>query len=219
MAEVPLAGPQTTDSPRPAGLGRRLSGALYRRPRLVLALLLAPPLAYLLVFYLGALVALLVQSFFALDDFSGLVVRKFTLRTYASLLSQANLDIVLRTAGMAAAVTVACALLAFPLAYYMARYATPRVKALLTLAVVVPLWASYLVRVYSWKLILAREGIVGWLFAQLGLSGLLEALLGLPVVGGPSLSVSMLGMFLAFVLTTVQKTCSPCGPETSTCRS
>ena len=108
---------------------------LYHRPRLTLALLLLPPLLYLLVVYLGSLAALLVQSFFALDDFSGVVVREFTLATYATLLSPANLDIIGRTAGMAAAVTLADALLAFPLAYYMARCATPRTKALLSLAV------------------------------------------------------------------------------------
>lgn len=195
LAELPLS--RSPDSPAP-GLGRRLGAALYRRPRLVLALLLAPPLLYLGVVYLGSLLALLVQSFFALDDFTGQVVYEPTLRTYASLLAPANVDIFLRTAGMAAAVTVADALLAFPLAYYMARYASPRLKALLTLAVVMPLWASYLVRVYSWKLILAKEGIVSWLFAQLGLSSLFERILGLPVVGGPSLSVSMIGTFLAF---------------------
>jgi putative spermidine/putrescine transport system permease protein len=164
----------------------------------MLLLMLAPPLLYLGVVYLGSLLALLAQSFFALDDFTGQVVYEPTLRTYANLFTPANIDILLRTAGTAAAVTLADALLAFPLAYYMARYATPRVKAFLTLAVVMPLWASYLVRVYSWKLILAKEGVVSWLFAEAGLSGLLDALLGMPVIGGPSLSVSMIGTFLAF---------------------
>jgi putative spermidine/putrescine transport system permease protein len=172
---------------------------LYRRPRLVLAMLLAPPLLYLLLVYLGSLLALLAQSFFALDEFSGVIVYQPTLRTYASLLSPANLDIIGRTLGMAIIVTLADALLAFPLAYYMARYASPRARALLSLAVVLPLWASYLVRVYAWKLLLAREGIVGWLLARLGLGGLLDALLGLPGVGGPSLSLSLIGTFLTFV--------------------
>jgi putative spermidine/putrescine transport system permease protein len=165
---------------------------------LALILLLAPPLLYLGVIYLGSLLALLVQSFFHLDGFTGQVVHEFTLATYADLFTPANLDIVLRTAGMAAAVTVADALLAFPLAYYMARYASPRVRVLLYLAVVLPLWTSYIVRVYSWKLILAKEGVVSWFFAQLGLGGLLDGLLGLPAIGGPSLSVSPIGAFLAF---------------------
>jgi putative spermidine/putrescine transport system permease protein len=180
-------------------LSRRAATWLYRRPRLVLALLLAPPLLYLLLVYLGSLLAMLAQSFFALDDFSGRVVYQPTLSTYASLLSPANLDIIGRTAGMATAVTLADAALAFPLAYYMARHATLRVKAILALAVLMPLWASYLVRVYAWKLILAKEGIVGWVFARLGLGGLLDGILSMPGIGGPSLSVSLIGTFLTFV--------------------
>lgn len=177
---------------------RRLSTWLHLRPRLALALLLLPPLAWLGVVYLGSLLALVVQSFFRLDGFTGQVVRRFTLATYGDLLSAANRDIALRTATMAALVTLADALLAFPLAYYMARHAMPRAKALLTLAVMMPLWSSYLVRVYSWKLILAKEGVLSWLLTRLGLGGPLEALLALPVVGGPSLSVSAIGAFLAF---------------------
>src|SRR5689334_13916267 len=129
-------------------MGRRLSSFLYRRPRLVLALLLAPPLLWLGVVYLGSLLALSVQSFFHLDDFSGRVVREFTLATYRDLFTRSNLDIAARTTIMAALVTFAAAALAFPLAYYMARYASPRAKAALYLAVVMPLWSSYLVRVY-----------------------------------------------------------------------
>jgi putative spermidine/putrescine transport system permease protein len=180
-------------------LGRRVSGFFYRRPRLVLLLLLAMPLLWLGGVYLGSLLALLIQSFFHLDDFTGQVVRKLTLATYADLLTRANLDIVGRTAAMAAIVTLASALLAFPLAYYMARYASPRVKALLYLAVVMPLWSSYLVRVYAWKLILAKEGIFSWFVSGLGLDWLLNGLLGVPSIGGPSLSVSAIGTFLAFL--------------------
>ena len=87
-----------------------------------------------------------------------MIVRQFSTRTYQQLFVQANIDIMLRTVGMAAAVTVACALIAFPLAYYMARYASYRIKGLLYLGVMLPLWSSYLVRVYAWKLILAQEG-------------------------------------------------------------
>lgn len=180
-------------------LGRRLSSFLYRRPRLALLLLLAPPLAWLGVVYLGSLAAMLVQSFFAIDTFTGQVVRTPTLSTYRDLFTPAHLDIVRRTVVMAAAVTLGCAVLAFPLAYYLARYARGRQRMWLYLAIVLPLWSSYLVRVYSWKLILAKEGIVNWFVAKLGATELLEAVLSLPGIGGPSLSFSALGMFVVFV--------------------
>jgi putative spermidine/putrescine transport system permease protein len=183
----------------PGGFSRRLSSALYRRPLLLLGLLLGPPLAWLGIIYLGALFALLLQSFFSIDEFSGLIRREFTLRTYGELLTPANLDIIARTVTMAAAVTLAAALIAFPIAYAMARYARGRVKALLYLAVMLPLWSSYLVRVYAWKLILAKEGILNWVFERLHLTWLLDGVLGLPVVGGTSLSVSYLGTFLVFL--------------------
>ena len=182
-----------------ASAGRRLSTFLHRRPTLALVLLLAPPLAWLGVVYLGSLLSLLVQSFFSLDGFTGQVVRKFTLATYRDLFTAANIDIVVRTAGMAGAVTLAAVAVAFPVAYYMARFASPRVKATLYLAILLPLWSSYLVRVYSWKLILAREGILNWALERLRLDGLLNWLLELPVIGGPSLSVSLVGMFLVFL--------------------
>lgn len=178
---------------------RRFFAALHRRPALGLLLLIAPPALWLGVVYLGSLATLLVQSFFHLDGFTGQVVRQPTLATWRDLLTRPHLEIVLRTVTMAAAVTVAAAFLAFPLAYYMARYASGRMRAALTLAVVMPLWSSYLVRVYFWKLILAKEGVVNWVFAQAGLSGLLESVLALPGLGGPSLSISPLGTFIAFV--------------------
>lgn len=178
---------------------QRLSTFLYLRPKLVLALLLGPPLLAYGVFYLGSLAALLMQSFFHLDDFTGRVVRQFGLATYLDLLTPANLDIFGRTIGMAMAVTLGAAIIAFPLAYYMVRFASPRVKVLLYLAVLLPLWSSYLVRVYSWKLILAKEGIISWFFSLFGLGWIIEALLSVPGIGGPSLSVSVIGMWLAFV--------------------
>jgi putative spermidine/putrescine transport system permease protein len=176
----------------------RASTYLYRRPRLILALLLGPPMLYMLVVYLGSLVALLVNSFFYLEEFTGLVVRQFTLRTYAQLASPTNLGIFGRTGGMAMAVTIADAIIAFPLAYYIARYASTRAKTYLYIAVTLPLWSSYLVRVYAWKLILAKEGIVSWFFSLLGLQGVLDRLLSVPAIGGSSLSLSPIGMFIAF---------------------
>jgi putative spermidine/putrescine transport system permease protein len=182
----------------PTSLTHRFSNYLYRHPRVFLLLILAPPLLWLGVVYLGSLLTLLVQSFFRLDDFTGLVVRQLTLSTYAQLFTRSNLDIIARTAGMAAAVTLAAALLGFPIAYFIAMYARPRLKAFLYLSVIIPLWSSYLVRIYSWKLILAKEGILSWIFSRLGLGGLLDGLLSLPVIGGPSLSISRLGIFVVF---------------------
>ncbi len=194
----------TTTASLPSGaqqpsLPRRVVNYLYRHPLIALALLLLPTLFWLGVVYLGSLSALLVQSFFYLDDFSGRIMRQFSTRTYQQLFMQANVDIVLRTVGMAAVVTIVAALIAFPLAYYMARHASYRVKGLLYLGVMLPLWSSYLVRVYAWKLILAQEGIITWLANGLGLGGVLQWLLDLPGIGGPSLSFSYIGLFFVFV--------------------
>lgn len=176
----------------------RLSTYLYLRPKLMLALLLGPPLAYMLVVYLGSLFSLLINSFFYLEEFTGLVVREFTLRTYAKLFEPTNLGIIGRTAGMALAVTVADVVIAFPLAYYIARFAPPKWKTYLYIAVTLPLWSSYLVRVYAWKLILAKEGIVSWFFDLFGMQSVLDGLLSIPGIGGSSLSLSPIGMFIAF---------------------
>jgi len=176
----------------------RASTYLYQRPKLVLALLLGPPMIYMLVVYLGSLFTLLVNSFFYLEEFTGLVVKQFTLRTYLQLFSPTNLGIFGRTAGMAMAVTIADAIIAFPLAYYIARYASPRLKTFLYIAVTLPLWSSYLVRVYAWKLILAKEGIISWFFNLFGLQPVLDWILSIPAIGGSSLSLSPIGMFIAF---------------------
>ncbi|MCL4455297.1 MAG: ABC transporter permease [Deinococcus sp.] len=179
---------------------RKLSDSLFLRPRLALLLLLLPPLLWLGVIYLGSLLNLLLYSFYSIDDFTGQVKYQFTLDTFRALLSSpANLDIVARTVLMAVAVTVACGVIAFPMAYFMAFYARGNTKAFWYLAVLLPLWSSYLVRVYAWRLILAQEGIISWFFNQLHLGWLLNAILAVPVLGGPSLSSSYFGMFLVFV--------------------
>lgn len=176
-----------------------LSTFLYRRPRLMLALLLLPPLVWFAIVYLGALLAMLVNSFYSLDGFTGQVIHRFTLSTYAKLLDPTNLQIFSRTTLMALSVTLASIALAFPLAYYMARFARPRLKTFLYMAVTLPLWSSYVVRVYSWRLILAQEGIVSWLTHLVHVDGVLDWYLRLPVVGGTSLAVSSTGIFLVFV--------------------
>jgi putative spermidine/putrescine transport system permease protein len=165
----------------------------------VVFLLLTPPALWLGVIYLGSLFALLAQSFFSIDEFSGMVNREFTLKTYAELFTPTNLDIILRTVVMATLVTIASAIIAFPIAYYAARYAKGRWKAVFYLGIMLPLWSSYLVKVYSWKLILAKEGIISWFFEVLHLTWLLDAFLAIPVIGGNSLSVSPTGTFIVFV--------------------
>ncbi|MCA3451734.1 MAG: ABC transporter permease [Rhodobacter sp.] len=181
------------------GPGDRLTALFWRRPDVLLVLLLAPPLLWLGLVYLGSLAALLLQSFYSIDEFSGLVVQEFTLKTYLELLRPSNFDILLRTVGMAAAVTLGCAVIAFPIAYYAARYARGRWKAAFYLGVMLPLWSSYLVKVYAWKLILSKEGIVTWATDAAGASAVLNAVLALPVIGGNSLSTSYIGTWIVFV--------------------
>ncbi len=177
-----------------------LGGFLHRRPALNLFLLLVPPLLWFGTVYLGSLFALLAQSFYAIDEFTAKIVREPTLATYRQLLTQpANLDIVLRTLVMAIAVTVASAIVALPIAHYMARHARGRTKALFYVAVMLPMWTSYLVKVYAWRLILAKQGILSWVLTSLGLQGALDALLATPAIGGPSLSSSYIGLFIVFV--------------------
>ncbi len=181
------------------GIADRLTGLFWRRPNLLLILMLSPPLIWLGVVYLGSLAALLLQSFYSIDEFSGVVNEEFTLKTYAELFRAQNLDIILRTILMATAVTLACAVLAFPIAYFAARYAKGRWKAAFYLGVMLPLWSSYLVKVYAWKLILAKEGIVTWATDATGTSFIINGLLAIPSIGGNSLSTSFIGTFLVFV--------------------
>jgi len=133
------------------GIFGTLSDAIWRNPRMFLFLLLLPPVLWLGVVYIGSLLALLVQSFFSIDEFTGLVKREFTLKTYGELLIPANLDIIVRTVSTAVVVTLSAAVIAFPIAFYAARYARGRWKAVFYLGVMLPLWSSYLVKVYAWK--------------------------------------------------------------------
>jgi putative spermidine/putrescine transport system permease protein len=172
----------------------------YRRPQLLLWALLALPLLWMVVVYIGSLLNMLSFSFYSIDDFTGQVQEVFTLGTLQQLVtSPANIDIVLRTLYMAIAVTIACAIIAFPIAYFMAFHTRGNIRAIWYLLVLLPLWSSYLVRVYAWRLILAKEGVLFWIFNALGLGWLLDGILNLPIIGGRSLSSSYLGMFLVFV--------------------
>ena len=183
----------------PGGTRRSVSDFWFRYPWLFFALLLIPPLLWIGVVYVGSLLALLLNSFYSLDDFSGLIKYELTLSTYAQLLQGANFDIIVRSVLMASAVSLAAAVIAFPIAYFAARYARGKWKAFFYIAVMMPLWSSYLVKVYAWKLILAKEGIITWLAGTAGLGWALNAVLALPVIGGPSLSISYIGMFLVFL--------------------
>ncbi len=176
----------------------RLAALLYRREGLLLAVLLGPPLIWMCVIYLGSLLALLWQGLYSFDDFSMTVKPVFTLANYGKIFDSGNFDIVVRTLTMACAVTVAAAVIAFPIAYYMARFASGRAKAFFYIGVMLPMWASYIVKAYSWQVILAKGGIVFWGLQHLHLVWLLDWLLTIPGVGGSTLSTSHLGRFLVF---------------------
>jgi putative spermidine/putrescine transport system permease protein len=164
MADLAEAGAR-----RP-GARLRLSAALWRRPWLKVTGLLALPLLGFAVVYLGSLVALFVSSFWQVDSFTGKVVHDWTLSNFSTLIHDPIYrTIALRTIGIAAAVTVTDAILAFPLAYFMARLAPPRLRALLFVLVLLPLWTSYLVRIYAWRTILAKDGALNWALNGLGL--------------------------------------------------
>ena len=175
------------------------SNYLFRNKNLLILLFLLPPLLWLGIIYLGSLLVFLFHSLFYLDGFTGKIVYKISLNTIIELFSSpANIDILIRTVMLAFLVSVGSAVIGFPIAYYMAKFTSPKVKIFFYLAIMLPLWSSYLVRVYSWKLILAKEGIISWIFEKLHASWILEGILSMPIIGGPSLSISYLGMFLVF---------------------
>ena len=148
----------------------RLSAALWRRPWLKLGLLLAAPVLAFAVVYLGALVSLFISAFWSIDAFTATVIHTWTLDNFKTLWNDHTYwRITGRTIGIAAAVTLTDALLAFPLAYFMARLAAPRLRAVLFIAVLLPLWSSYLVRIYAWRTILAKNGALNWFLNGIGL--------------------------------------------------
>lgn len=166
-----MTAPAVASTPH-ASLGRRLSVFLHAHARLRLGLLLTPPLGWLVVAYLGSLTVMLISSFFTVDSFTGKVVTEFSLENYTTIFtSEVYRTITARTVGIAAAVTVTDALIAFPIAFYMARVAGTRKRGLLAVSVLLPLWSSYLVKVYAWYVILAEDGVLNWLLAPFGLSG------------------------------------------------
>lgn len=173
-----------------------LSTLLYQRRTLTLFLLLLPPLLWFGVVYIGSLFTLLSQSIFTFDEMAMSVSAELTTDNFASLLNPANYDIVLRTLGMAVAVTLGTVAIGFPVAYYMAHHAGPREKGFFFVGVMLPMWASYIVKAYAWTVLLAQGGVIYWVLRQLGLLPVLEAVLRLPVIGGDTLATSNLGRFL-----------------------
>ena len=153
-------------------VGHRLADLFHGRPRLQLGALLAGPVGWLVVGYLGSLVLLLVAAFWSVDALSGEVSQSFTLDNFKNLVEEpVYRDITLRTIKIAAAVTLTDIVLAFPIAFYMAKLASRRGKAILVVAVLLPLWSSYLVKVYSWRTMLSSDGIINWALDPIGLSG------------------------------------------------
>lgn len=183
---------------QPTGMLRRVSNVLHLHPTLTLLLMLTPPLLWFGVVYVGSLLTLLSQSVFTFDDMSMSVVRQFTTDNFLNLAVPANLDIVLRTIGMAIAVTLGTTAIGFPMAYYMAHFAGPREKGFFYVGVMLPMWASYIVKAYAWTVLLAKGGAIYWTLDKLGLLGALEAVLRLPGIGGDTLATSNLGRFLVF---------------------
>ena len=179
--------------------GGKIASLFWRKPTLGLFLLLLGPLMWFGIVYFGSLLTLLWQGFYTFDDFTMSVTPTLTLANLYALFNPANYDIIVRTLVMALAVTVASALLAFPMAWYMARYTHGKKKAFFYVAVMLPMWASYIVKAYAWTLLLAKDGVAQWFLNHLGLQPLLAALLSVPGVGGNTLSTSGLGRFLVFV--------------------
>jgi putative spermidine/putrescine transport system permease protein len=165
-------GLSVTAQPVRRSAGRRSADLLHGHRRIQVGLLLAGPLGWLVVAYLGSLAVLFVAAFWQLDTFSGQIVHSYSFDNFKTLWEgDVYHEIVWRTVGVAAAVTVTDAILAFPIAFYMAKVATPRVRALLAVAILMPLWASYLVKVYAWRTILSEEGILNWALNPLGIDG------------------------------------------------
>lgn len=179
-------------------LRRRVSNVMYQRRTLTLFLMLMPPLMWFGVVYIGSLLTLLSQSVFTFDDLAMSVTAELTSANFLALMVPANLDIVLRTLGMAIAVTLGTVLIGFPMAYYMAHFAKPWEKGFFFVGVMLPMWASYIVKAYAWTVLLAQGGVIYWVLNQLGLTGLLQVVLSVPGIGGETLATSNLGRFLVF---------------------
>ncbi|MDQ1602478.1 MAG: putative spermidine/putrescine transport system permease protein [Actinomycetota bacterium] len=161
----------SAEGARPASFARRVSGTLYRRPGLRLGGLLTAPLGYLVVVYLGALGLLLMSAFWTTDEFSGNLVKSFTWANFhAVATTSVYRTVLIRSVGVAAAVTVICTAVAFPMAFFMAKVAPVRLRRGLVVAVLTPLWASYLVKAFAWRSMFSGDGVLDWALTPFGLS-------------------------------------------------
>jgi putative spermidine/putrescine transport system permease protein len=152
-------------------VGRRLAGLFYGRPRAAVAAMLSAPVGWLVVLYIGSLVVLLIAAFWSVDALSGELTRSFSFDNYRTLVEDSVYRTVAqRTILIAALVTLTDALLAFPIAFYMAKVASPRMKGVLVVAILMPLWSFYLVKGYAWRVILSEGGPLNWVLDPFGLS-------------------------------------------------
>ena len=163
---------RVTEGSPAGGALRSLSRFSWRHPGLRTGLQIALPVAAFLFVYVASLVALLVQGFWTTDSFTGKVIHSWNLDNFRAIADPPYPTIILRTVLMASAVTITCMVLAFPYAYFMVRIAGRRLRLVLLVATVLPLWVSYLVRVYSWRLILNPDGALNWWLNKLGLPDL-----------------------------------------------
>jgi putative spermidine/putrescine transport system permease protein len=171
----------------------RTAGALHRRPRLRLTLLLTAPLLWLAVLYLGSLAVLFVSAFWTTDSFTSEVVKVWSTDNFHELFTTpVYRQVILRSVGVALAVTAVCVVIAFPVAFYTARVARPSRRPLLVVAILTPLWASYLVKVYAWRLILSQGGLTDWMLKPFGLSG--------PGFGLPATVLTLTYLWLPYMI-------------------
>lgn len=193
MTTTPAAPARAVLAHGPGGPGHLLSRLLHAHPRLRLAGLLSMPMLWLVVAYLGALLALFLTAFWTVDSFTGSVIRQWNLDNFRILLGQpVYRDVAFRSVGVAALVTVLDALVALPMAFYMAKIASPRAQRWLVVAILTPLWASYLVKAYAWRVMLSADGVVDWALAPLGLHG--------PGFGLPATVLTLAYLWLPYLL-------------------
>jgi len=173
---------------------KKISTWMHQHPRMRLTALLLAPSAWLVIAYLGALAALLVTAFFTIDSFTGNIIYQFNLENFYEMFTDpAYKNVILRTLGIAIAVTIICTVIAIPMAIYMAKIAQPRSKKLLVALVLTPLWASYLVKIYAWRTMLEPgSGVIDWLLAPLGINS--------PGFGGSAIIIGLSYLWLPYMI-------------------
>ena len=173
---------------------QKLSNAMHRRPRARLGALLVAPLFWLVIAYLGALASLIVTAFFTINSFTGNIVYQFTFANFIEMFTDvAYKNVVLRTLGIASAVTILCTLLALPMAFYISKIAKPRSQKILVALILTPLWASYLVKIYAWRSMLEPgNGVIDWLLGPIGISS--------PGFGGPAIIIGLTYLWLPYMI-------------------